>query len=196
VNLTFDERSHTYRVDGQVVPSVTQILEHAQFVDPTGFTEVSRSRGALVHRSVELYDLGRMPRNPGVPEVQGYLEAYIRFKEESGFVDRESEVRLGSALYRFAGTLDKVGAFHLPGSQAGIEAIVDIKTGEPARWWGMQLAGYQILDQERTRGSIWRRRFDLQLHEDATYNLVEQRSPADRGVFLAALTCWHWLNDV
>lgn len=191
--LTFDEGTHTYRLDGQVVPSVTQVIEHAQFVDPTWFTEESRLRGTLVHRVVELYDQGKISHNPGVPpEAQGYLDAWVRFKREADFVTEESEVRLASHLFRFAGTLDKSGSFRLPHSSERTHAIIDLKTGKLLPWWGLQLSGYQILELERHERFC--RRFDLELHDDGTYNLHEQRDVQDRGVFLAALTCWHWIQ--
>lgn len=189
--LTFDEGTHTYRLDGVVVPSVTQVLQRF-VVDATWYTEVSRLRGTMVHRALELYDTGRMPSNPGIGELQPYLDAWIRFKAEADFQTEESEVRLASTRFRFAGTLDKVGLFRPTGEKGRCEAILDIKTGEPERWWGLQLAAYQQLDYERT--GRWRRRFDLVLREDSTFNLIEQRGTEDRGVFLACLTVYHWLE--
>ena len=49
--LTFDEEKHEYRLDGEVLPSVTGILREMGFVDDTYFTEDSAARGTAVHRA-------------------------------------------------------------------------------------------------------------------------------------------------
>jgi len=45
------------------------------------------------------------------PVIAPYLEAWRRFKRESGFVVERSEVPMASSVYRYAGKPDVIGNF-------------------------------------------------------------------------------------
>lgn len=182
--IEFNEEKHLYVVDGEVFPSVTQILAAEGFIDPSFFTEYSRQRGTLVHLCTHLDDMGELDESTVDDVLAPYLTAYRRFKSESGFVVSGSEVRMASAAYRFAGTLDKVGTF------AGVTcAIIDIETGahQPAK--AIQTAGYEIL-----KGSPYKR-FALQLKDDGTYKLHPFKDRQDKQIFLSTLAVYQWKHN-
>jgi hypothetical protein len=58
--LTYDDATHTYKLDGVVVPSVTQVLTAAGVIDNRWFTEEATHRGQLVHVATMLMDQGEL----------------------------------------------------------------------------------------------------------------------------------------
>jgi hypothetical protein len=181
MKLEFIEASHTYLVDGEAFPSVTQVLHDQGFVDATWFTDYGRDRGTMAHKCFHLDDMNDLDDASVDPVLMPYLSAYRRFKQESGFVPSDSEVQLASMVYRFAGTLDKVGSFG-----DGICAIIDCKTGPILPFVAIQTAAYEIL-----KGAPYRR-FALQLKADGAYKLHQFTDRNDKAVFLAALSVFHW----
>ena len=61
--LTFDEASHTYRIDGQVVPGVTSVLKPLTDYSmvPPADLQAAADFGKAVHRACELDDLMDLP---------------------------------------------------------------------------------------------------------------------------------------
>lgn len=181
--ITFDPATHTYTIDGQPVPSVTQILADMGFIDTAFFTEYGRQRGTFVHQIIGWSITGEIDESTIDPELQGYLDAWGSFCANTGFVSTSTEKPLGSVLHRFCGTPDHIGMLN------GREAVVDAKTGVIAPWVGIQLAGYEILY------GMPLKRFALALKEDGKYSLKEFTDRQDRGIFLAALACWQWQHN-
>lgn len=81
--LTFEEDTHTYRLDGMVVPSVTQILKELGFVDFSGIDpEVLRKKaelGTYVHKCCELLFQQDLDIENVDPEALGYVRAFEKF---------------------------------------------------------------------------------------------------------------------
>lgn len=183
--LTFEDQGHVYRWDGERVPSVTQAL--SLLVDysmvPAGLLERARQEGVAVHKTVELYETGDLDV---VPEwLTPRLNAYIKFKSESGFKVIHCEHRFYSAKYRFAGTPDLIGGFGLQ------KAVIDIKRSLLAGpVIGLQLAAYReaaaVLDGARLA---------LVLRADGSYRLTKYEDRSDFNAFLAALSCYKWRQN-
>ena len=81
--LTFEEDSHTYRLDGLIIPSVTTLmkpLSQAYYggIDAKVLGQAA-DRGSAVHSAIDLYS------KYGVidiePELEGYFEAFNTVKE-------------------------------------------------------------------------------------------------------------------
>jgi hypothetical protein len=90
--LVFDAISHTYTLDGEHLPSVTQILVRSGAIDfssvPPTILEAARARGSDVHAAVRFYnenDLDVDDFRRTFPEYAGYLDGWIRFLDTSGF---------------------------------------------------------------------------------------------------------------
>jgi hypothetical protein len=83
--LTFDEAKHEYRVDGRVVPSVTQILKRV-FPDvysgiPAHILDRKARLGTAVHKTIELELAGRLDYTTIHAEVQPYFESWLQWWE-------------------------------------------------------------------------------------------------------------------
>jgi len=110
--LDFEPESHTYRVDGRVLPSVTQVLKPVGFdydTVPFHILNHAAQRGTAVHLATEFYDDGDLDEESIDPEILPYVNAWRLFREESGFVVDRSEVRLYSKRHGYAGTVDAIG---------------------------------------------------------------------------------------
>ena len=179
--LTFDEARHEYRLLGGVVPSVTQIL--APLVDlsgiPRAVLDAKRQLGQDVHYACQLLDEGDLDEDSVEEQIEPYLQAYKRFKADTGAVVLLNEQRVADPLLLYAGTLDRV---------MGIKDekwLVDLKTciSTPLAV-GPQTAAYlrALGDTSVTR------RAALRLRPDGTYRLDALTEPNDWSAFMACLT--------
>lgn len=178
-----------YRVHGQRVPSVTEVLELAGVRTlpdvPSSLLEHKRMIGAEVHDWCQMMDEGMC----GVdeiddPEVENYVRAYTRFLTDLGPTLVGAEQTVINDTYRYAGTLDRRFRF---GAGAGeVAALVDLKCGQPAPWTGLQLAGYEMCIPEPHR------RYALWLRNDRTYRLIKYEEMTDKHDFLACVRVAHY----
>lgn len=156
------DEDHIYTVDGVVVPGVTDALQSVGFIDSWWFSEDATKRGTHVHTATEYYDKGDLDMDSVWPDYLPYVEAYIKFKKDTGFEPLEIEKRFYNERWNYAGTLDRIGRL------AGIIALIDIKTGAHAFWWPIQLAGYALgVRVEYPKLA----RYSLRLRSDGTYTL-------------------------
>lgn len=184
--LTFDPEPHVYRFDGEVIPSVTQLLEplinYAGV--PGAILQHAADRGTAVHLATEFWDDGDLDEESIDPEVLPYVQAWQRFRGESGFVVERSEMRLYSARHRYAGTVDCIGIL------GGRRVMVEKKTTAvlaPAT--AIQVTAYRraynetCLPHERIRQS-----YSVHLRRDGTYRLDEWTPDEEHwAAFLALL---------
>lgn len=182
--LTFDPEKHTYALDGQVLPSVTQILTALNFIDARWYDEWSRDKGTLVHLVCHLDDTGELDDDTVDPVLVPYLDAYRQFKAQSGFIASASEVPLASAKYRYAGTPDKIGSF-----KDAECVIIDIKSGNVEPWAAIQLSMYQILKDSPYN------RYALKLMKDGKYKLIPFKDRQDKQISLSAVACYWWQRN-
>lgn len=185
--LTFDEATHTYRLDGVVIPSTTQVLSLAGLVDlsqidPARLAAASR-RGSAVHLATEYDDLGDLDEASVTDEVRPYLAAWRRFRADAGFVPELIEHRVVHVGHRYAGTIDRVGVLKRR------REIVDLKSGTTQPTHGLQLAAYDmaLTDPDEPRG-----RMTVQLRRDGTYRVHRYDNPHDRATFIACARVAHW----
>lgn len=184
--LTFDAEKHQYRIDGQRVPSVTQVLQGAGLIDTTWFNDAARTRGTYVAQATEMYDKGTLDYDALDEGLKPYVMAWEKFLVASGAEIEVIERAVFSAVRRYAGTLDRIIRL---GSH-GFRQIIDIKTGSKAPWHCLQTMGYALCEH----GFL--RRASVILRDDGTYLFCEHNDDAtDRHVFLSALNLYHWKSD-
>lgn len=175
-----------YVIDGVRVPSVTEVLhinglDDWSMVDPV-VLEAARQRGQAVHEWTELLDQGFLtPEDRPDEPIAGYVEAYIRFKNETGFSVEQVEQVVLNETYRYAGMLDRTGKLN------GKRALLDLKAVRsvtPAT--ALQTAGYgECLEEHHER-------YALQLRPDGTYRLTHYADRGDRHDFLSAVRLAWW----
>lgn len=179
--LTFDAEKHEYRVDGQVVPSVTQILRPLMdfsFVKPE-VLESAANFGTAVHRACELDDLGELDTEKLDPALGPYLAGWRMFcaEHECKWEAIEKAVLHGSM--RYAGTLDRAGRVH------GESSLVDIKSGTSLMpTVGPQLAAYaRAYDPQ----GAFLKRYAVRLYPGG-YELKAYTDPSDWPTFASLVT--------
>lgn len=181
--VQFDESTHTYTVDGRVVPSVTQVLKSVGMIDERWFNQAARDRGRVVTIAIELHSKGELVTVPG--GYEGYVEAWVKFVDDTGFAARDVEKPVFSRLHGFAGTPDLEG--HVPGATRRL--IVDVKTGVEAEHYPIQTAGYDMAYSDAHD------RWCVFLKQNGKYAIRQHTNPRDRDVFLAALKIVHWQRE-
>lgn len=191
-HLDFDAATHTYRLDGEVIPGVTSVLKSVGLVDysmiPQDVLQAASHRGTAVHRALEWLDRGELDRASIDPSLEGYVVAYERFLVESRFVPAHIEHRVFHGIRRYAGTLDRTGLLE------DKMTVLDFKTGLVLPGHALQLAAY-------TNCLVMPRRFRriaLQLCGDGAYRVHEfplATMSRDIDLFLAALACFNFKNQ-
>lgn len=183
--LSFDADTHTYAIRNRRLPSVTQVMDSTvtNYAGiPPAILEYKSALGVAVHRACELYDNDDLDESTVDSLVLPYLNAWKRFRTETGFVVKENEMRLHSERYGYAGTLDKFG-------ELGRDfALIDLKTVtvlSPAT--GVQLAGYEQLLREHFKFRHETPRYAVQLRPDGTYRMQKYDDENEFAVFLACL---------
>ena len=144
MNLEYNDERHEYKINGEIVPSVTQVLKEAGLIDFSGIPplvlENARERGLAVHETLELYDKDDLVMHTLDPVLKNYLHQWELWLKESGFNVLTAEQMVGSEEHMYAGTMDRMGTI------SGDLTIMDIKTSKPTKSskknLGLQLAGY------------------------------------------------------
>lgn len=188
--VTLDGSTHTYYLDGQVIPGVTQTIDQlTSFAGiPPEVLEYASERGRLVHRATELYDNENLDFGSLDPVLVPYLDAWIKFKKESGFIPINIEQIVFHKRHRYAGTLDRAGILYDHESVLDIKAVAVL--GDHT---GVQLAGYQEAENStRKKADHIRHRYAVQLKPDGTYRLRQYKDKADFSVFLSCLNLHNW----
>ena len=147
MHIEFIESSHTYLVNGIIVPSVTQIMradsDEVYNGIPPHILEKAAERGTAVHRAIYEYEqLGFYPTDE---TVKDYLNRYIVVKSISRLQPVRQEFMLCSTSEpRFAGTVDMLATI---GDKT---ILLDVKTSSALHreLWAIQLAGYDQLCRE------------------------------------------------
>lgn len=136
--LTFDEATHTYRVDGRVVDSVTQVLGKV-FSDvyaniPESVLLRKAQLGVAVHKAIELWLKNQLDPSELHPEVEPYVESWVAWWAEQDFDRFASEQKFFHQAGDYCGTID----FEVPGV-----TVIDWKiTTNKMPTHGLQVTGY------------------------------------------------------
>ena len=166
--ITLDEDSHKYTVDGEPVPSVSELT---RFISREVYGEVTQyvlenaaARGTAVHKATEAVDkFGSVECDE---DIVPYLEAYIKFRKEHKC---EWEKIEWMAVWddKAAGTLDRLGKVD------GVLTILDIKTSSALQkpLYSAQLNFYYMIAQ--ANGYKPEKLAILKLQKDSTYKLVD-----------------------
>lgn len=78
--LEFDEETHTYTLEGKVLPSVTTLLNDGSYnnVDPE-ILKKACDRGTTIHKEIELYLKNGL--NGTTREFNEFLDIFTQYKE-------------------------------------------------------------------------------------------------------------------
>lgn len=181
--LTFESESHTYRLGGLIVPSVTQImrpLSETVYRDIDGDTlGIAARRGTAVHTAIEFH------ANYGIDDcpdsVRGYFDGYLKWREAWGPDIKSTEMSVWHSTLRYAGTVDML-AF-----MGDKMTLIDIKTtaAHNPMLTSVQLEAYrQALE---SHGQAIDQVAVLYLRKDGTYQFKIQKADPEAWKTFAAL---------
>ena len=180
-DLLFDPATHTYTLDGQVLPGVTQIIGAAGLRDDSWYTEDAALFGKRVHEWTAHRDLGGTEPYP--EEIEGQCKAWEKFKAEAKPEILHVEMKIHHPDLPYAGTIDRIAILN------SHTWILDIKTGVPQPWHGVQLAAYAFATESiRHRAAVY-------LREDGTYKVAVDSNTENWGLFYSALNVYSWRKN-
>jgi hypothetical protein len=193
--FAYDEEAHEGRLDGVLIPSVTQVLRLAGLTKmwaDDNVLEAARRRGKAIHKARQLWDEGKLDVEQSA-SVMPWIRPWIRFRELTGFRPVMSEELLFSEKLRLFGTYDTWGY-----DGRDRVTVVDTKTTEslsrPGPEVGLQLSGYEELLREEypdvfIDGRV--RRLAVSLAPECEPVVDEFTKRSDRTRFLSALNVLH-----
>lgn len=189
--LTFDDETHTYRLDGEIVPSVTQLTDIYSTVsvdegDDLELTmEAAAERGTILHAYLEHRLWGGEREDFELPDsFGGYADGVDLFLSEHELSPCLTEEPMAGEAegVQFAGTPDFVGRFD------GVLSILDWKFVSQVQKTkvGAQLSGYLslCLCNDWRPENLW----CVQFLSDGTYRLYPAGTAADS--FYLCLSVW------
>jgi len=172
--LLFYDDSHKYTVDGEEVPSVselTRFLTRELYTDtPQYFLDQAAKRGTSVHKATEALDkFGSVEVDD---ETVSFIKAYVSFMKEHEVKWDKIEWAVCNGHDNetpYAGTIDRYGSLD------GKAVVLDIKTtanisGLHKLCYTAQLNLYKLaVEKEKPVEELW----VLQLKKDGTYKLIQ-----------------------
>lgn len=141
----FDPVGHVYTdLSGRQIPSVTQLLKKAGYVDSAWFTDAGRDRGTAVHDLTADYDMG-VWRNVDelVSPYRGYVLAWVSAMKLLPHEWTVIEEGIAHPSLQFAGKPDRGGRIYQR------PACNELKTGAREPWHGIQLSLQCLLLESR-----------------------------------------------
>lgn len=163
--LTFEEDSHTYRLSGLVIPSVTTLMKPLSEAYYGGIDSKvlgkAADRGTAVHSAIDTY--ARYGIIDIEPEWEGYFKAFLAWAKDFDVKPYATETRTYNRSLLYAGTVD------MSCSELGVDTMVDFKTtaSYSSMLCGVQLEAYDRAQE--SHGVKYQNRAIIQLKKDGTY---------------------------
>lgn len=205
IHIDFDTFLHEYKINGKKVPGVTSTINCIpdDLLYNSNFRrkgEIGTATHTLAH---ELKTFKKIKSKKLLTsDVTPYFDGYVKFTKESGFKNLMSEVRVGSRVWGYGGTIDDLAL-----SPRGKLALLDIKVSAvPSPTTALQTAAYAAAVDEMIKykveplvsalvdvaGEKVRERWCIWLTGDGKYKLIQYKNKSDINVFLGALAFRNW----
>ena len=169
------------------VPSVTEVL--SPWIDTRWFPAESRDRGSAVHEALAAYLQGKPAFLIQLPPAwRGYFDSGRRWIDQHVKEVLVVEQRLVDERWRFCGQMDLIALLCLDNT------LIDWKTGPPALWHRLQIAGYRHLASVT---HPTQRGMTIHLDPDGSAPKVVEHAhncEADLNSLLAAVGLWWTFN--
>lgn len=186
--LTFEEKRHIYRLDENVIPSVSTImkpLSQAMYGDvDEAVLNKAAERGTIVHNAIENHILFGVSDIP--IEHDGYLRAFKQWWKDTKPEVLATERRVYHRILRYAGTVDLLALID------GKRILIDYKTSASVNRMltGVQLEAYAKAYESHGIGCDGKA--ILHLKSDGKYELVpyEKNDSENWETFSALLTVY------
>lgn len=135
--LRFEPSTHTYFLNNQIVPSVTQILKATGHIKEQFYHgDGPRDLGTRVHEATQVWDC--LEVSTSEEDVIPYLEKWKEWLKTNQAKVRRIEFPVYHVGLGYAGTCDRIIEIF------GHEYVTDLKTGGKASWHPLQIAAYAL----------------------------------------------------
>lgn len=186
LQLQLDQATHTYRLDGEVLPGVTRVLKVLDSMEhiPRATLDAKAALGRAVHAAVQYDNEGTLDDESVSDAVRPYLQSWRLLRAVKKVEILAAELMVAHPMHRYAGTLD------LKVQMDGARWIVDLKSC--VSLWpsvGPQTAAYMAAHGDT---QVSRRAAVLLQADGSIGRFVELNNPNDWPVFLAALSIWRF----
>lgn len=181
-SVEFDEPTHTYRLDGRIAPSVTQVLDGV-LGDGWNHDEIAAQFGTNVHKAIALDLRGKLDWASVDVALIPYLEAADKFMRDMELVVIASEQIVCHRGPRYCGTLDLAGYVR----KDKRVSVFDFKSGGLTAYVGAQLSAYAV-----GFGVPQADRYAVLLQGDGRYQIKQQTDPADWPLFQSCLNVYNF----
>lgn len=164
MNLDFDPETHIYKLDGKIIPGVTQIISELlpiQYKSDDWYL----TRGRAVHQAAAFIAKGI--EFDYEDRIAGQVAAIRKFFDEVKPDVKFVEEVVSSRLYRFAGTLDLAADLRSLRYQFR-DALIDYKSSMSIDRTGLQLAAYSLC---MVNPILWG--FCVEINENGKYKMSE-----------------------
>lgn len=197
--FTADEDKRIFLLDGQRIPSITDVIQDLGYIDQRWFTERDRLRGNYVHSLTQFFDegdydpaearrlTGFIDADPNAG-LDGYVESWRKFVDRKNPQWLDIERRLFSPTLRYCGKPDRRA---LIGKR---EHLWEIKSGPPMAWHAYQTGAQDVLFGLYPKDV--RRRAGIHLYADGVEAAeVPHLDYGDASHFFAMLDCY-WTRQL
>ena len=159
--------------DRRRIPSVTEVINSFDVDKAKRFyTEESRIRGTIIHKTCFLDDEGTLDESTVEKWLKPYLDAYRKWKKEHQPVILNHEYSVYDETLDICGTVDICALLPLSDNPKR-RNYIDIKSGVKSASHILQLSGYCIIEE----GPKWLSSgsYCLYLDNKGRYNFQEHR---------------------
>lgn len=179
--LEFKPETHTYLLDGIVIPSVSEIIRILYDYSSVS-EELLKSKAMLgtnIHLTLEYYDKGILDEDSLHPLLNRYLNVWKRFIKDYNPEWLNIEYMAFNEKLKYAGTIDRVCLI------GDSKYIIDIKTGIPNSAHKVQTMAYKLLLNDANC-----KRMLVYLTEDNYKVEINKNDREDTNVFYSCLTIY------
>lgn len=189
--ISFNEERHEYRINGYLVPSVTTIIKPIISLGGMAYVrEYKRQIGKALDTAITLWEKQDLDIDTVDSAVLPFFEAWIKFKQETGFRVLLNQPIVYSKKLRFAGTPDLIGTRMFDSDVP--DELIDTKcTWAMDAATAIQTAAYCIAAHE-SLGLKIKRRTGVQLLRDGTYRAFPYTDQNDEHIFRSLLNIFSW----
>jgi hypothetical protein len=169
-NLIFYDEGHKYTVDGEEVPSVSELT---RFISKEIYGDVNQvildmaaNRGTAVHKAAEALDkYGKVEVDD---EHLPYLKAYLSFLKEIKPEWEKIEWPVNNGTL-YAGTIDRYGTINSEKAIVDIKTTANIDKGHRVLYTAAQNLYRMAIENDHPVEAI----YILQLRKDGTWRLLQ-----------------------
>ena len=185
--LVFAPEGHIYRLadSGQIVPSVTQIIQAVFPFDAAGLVvERATNFGYAVHEGISLDLKGCLNPSTVDDAIKPYINQFwILFDSLSMLTVRaKTEIKLFHKSLHYAGRIDLVHA----------DTLIEIKTGQKNKTHRLQASAYKHLWNSNNPKEKVKDALIAYFDGGDEVPAIVRTEASDYNVFLSCLEIWKW----